>query len=208
MPKFTWLTDKILEIRFASSYELCDATYLFSHHYEDPEWNGKIFTRLELDEYYENKYADANWWKKRWAGSNLPDNVFRPFIEGQFIGLTDFENNLIQVVRGKSAPYYVVMTSESALYCRDHEIAHALWYTNKEYRDEAERILYAWKMFDTGLADPIAQLRKAGYSDKVMDDELHVFCGIYYHHYFKQLNINVPMGMRDSLVALFQKHKL
>lgn len=71
MPTFIWLTPKVLEIRFDSTYELCNSTYLFSHHYEDPTWHGTTFTRAELDEYYETERGDAHWWKKRWSGSRL-----------------------------------------------------------------------------------------------------------------------------------------
>lgn len=201
-----WLTPKILEVRFTTSYELCNNTYLFSHHYEIPEWIDKVFTRNELDEFYEQKYADAHWWKKRWAGSNLPDLVFERFIEGDFLNLNDFERSLIDEVSKKNKPYYVVMISDQALYARDHELAHALFYTNEEYKFKALNIVNYWK--NKGMLTlPIKQLKSAGYSDKVLDDELHTFCGIYYSVYFEKLGIPIPYKMTEDLMALYEAYK-
>lgn len=203
--KFNWLTSKILEIRFDKSYDLCDSTYLFSHHYEDPTWMGKVFTRLELDEHYEQTTGDAHSWKKRWAGSNLPDPVFDRFKTGDFIGLNDFETKLVEEIRDKIGPYYVVMTSEEGIYARDHELAHALWYTDPVYKASALSIIDKNRQF---LNDAVIKLRQIGYSDKVMDDELHVFCGIYYYHCFHSYGIKVPSDIRAGLTALFNKTKI
>lgn len=202
--KKIWITDKILEIRFENKYDLCHSTYVFSHHYEDPEWNGKIFTRLELDEYYCNKYADANWWKKRWSGSNLPDCAFKSFLEGRFIGLTDFELDLLNDIRNIKDPYYVIMTSEDSLYARDHELAHALWHTNSEYKNEAQNVL---SEFRGKFIQAEAEIRKIGYSDKVLEDEIHVYCGIYYELYLSALKIKVPIEMKVKLMNLYEKFK-
>lgn len=201
---FSWLTPKILEVRFDKSYDLCHNTYMFSHHYEDPTWNGKVFTRLELDEYYEQLHGDANWWKRRWAGSNIPDHAFKPFLDGRFIGLTDFELSLLDQIRNVDSPYYVIMTSEEALYARDHEIAHALYYTNEEYRARAQEIVSRYRK---DVFDAIVQLNKQGYADKVLEDELHVYCGIYYYQYLRELKISVPHSMQIELKNLFDEFK-
>ena len=207
MPTFKKLNDSILEIRFANSYELCHNTYLFSHHYEDAEWQGKVFTRAELDEYYEKTHDDAHWWKKRWAGSNIPDYAFDRFLAGDFLNLSDFERDLVDRVRVMKKPYYVIMTSYDAMYCREHEIAHAMWHTNKEYRDKAQSWIESWRAAGL-LVEAEKALVKVGYSESVMLDELHVFCGIYFDHYFKPLCVEVTPGITKDLVGLFEAHKL
>ncbi len=201
--RFSWITPKILEIRFDKSYDLCHATYVFSHHYEDPTWHGKVFTRLELDEFYEQNYADCNWWKNRWAGSNLPDHSFEPFLDGRFIGLTDFEEMVLATIRGIDAPFYVIMTSEEALYARDHEIAHALYHTIPEYQTRAQAIVDRYR---DQLGEATQKLGQFGYADKVLEDELHVYCGIY-HEYFKRSGVLTPADMQQELTALFDEFK-
>ncbi len=206
MPSYNWLTPKILEIRFDDTYELCNSSYLFSHHYEDPHWNGKVFTRLELDEFYERNYDDAHHWKKKWSGSNIPDYVFERFIMGDFVGLNDFELDLIQRVRGVSQPYYVIMTSNSAKYTWNHEIAHAIWYTNSEYKRKAQEIVEQNR--NLGYLDrAITCLREQGYADHVLNDELHVYCGVFYDVYFARVNILVPSDMRKQLIELFNEYR-
>lgn len=203
MKYMKWLTPSILEIRFEKSYDLCDATYRFSHYYEDPDVAGKLLTRDELDAHRIKKDGYVDMWKNKWAGSNMPDTTFAPFIDGRLTGLNAFETKLVNEVKDKTAPYYVVMTSDEGISARPHELAHAMYYTNDAYKSKAIMLINKWLPY---LGEARVALTALGYANGVLVDELHVYCGIYFMEYFNVKGIPVPLDMRQDLVKLFKEY--
>jgi len=200
--KFVWLTPQILEVRFEKSFDLCDATYRFSHFYETPGWQGIYATRKILDDHYSAKFGDPDYWKKRWAGSNVPGVVFDIFKARENDPLSPAEQLIMDEVKDKTGKYYVIMTSEQSLYARDHEIAHALWYTDPEYKRDA---LAALVNNMPHLGRPLEYLAKIGYSNDVLTDELHVYCGVYYPFYLAKHDVKVPVPLTEYLCNLYSR---
>lgn len=203
MKYIKWLTPSILEVRFEKSYDLCEATYRFSHYYEDPDVAGLLLSREELDAHRIKKDGSAEVWKNKWAGSNLPDTSFIPFIDGRFKELNEFETMLVNELKDKPTPYYVIMTSDDGFTARQHEIAHALYYTDDTYRSEAIQLINKWFSY---LGEARVSLTGLGYTDGVLVDELHAYCGVYFMNYFNLKGIPVPLDMRQALVKLFADH--
>lgn len=197
------LQNNIVEVRFKDSFTLCYCTYLFSHYYEDPNFKGKIFTRQELDSFYLSTKGNENWWKKQWAGSNLPDYIFKPFIEGAFKELNAFELDLIELVKSLKEPYYVIMTSDDSLNARDHEIAHALWYTNNSYKTEVLAVLDEYKEEYNKVS---AAILNSGYDSSVILDECHAYMGVYYSVFKARYKIELPEELVQKLTAIFKRY--
>lgn len=166
---------------------------------------GQIFSRKCLNKYYKDKYGNKNYWIEKWAGSNLPDWVFKPFIDGKFGKLNKMEQRIVDEVKDKVRPFYVIMTCESNIYARDHEIAHALYYTEPKYSKTAHALVSGYY---NRLSQPIQKLKDIGYAGDVLIDELHVYCGIYHHHYLGRLGINVPEDLKRDLIDLFRYYKI
>lgn len=201
--KVSYPKPNILELEFRSGFEVCDATYRFSHYYEIPTWIGKIFTCKNLDDFYIQSNGSKNYWKNKWAGSNIPDHAFEPFLNGTFKSLNSVEKKILNLVKDLPKPYYVIMHCSPAY--REHELAHALWYTNRKYRYEAIKIL---RVFKKELKETYQVMQNIGYSNKVLHDEVHVYSGIFYKHYLSAPlyvnRVNIPSEVTKSLCDLYE----
>jgi len=191
----------IIELRFSKNVDLCRATQRFSHYYEVEDFVGKIVTWEKMDEFYEKKYSDKMWWCNRYAGANIPDHVFKAFLASDLSDYSPEETRILDIVRDIEEPYYVIMTSDEALYVRDHEIAHAMWYLIPEYHDKARKIV----MDNWDEVENIRSHIKRYYADEVMVDELHAYIGVY-TRYLLGAFISFPMNMHSQLAILFSTY--
>ena len=108
------------------------------------EFRGKKFSWMEYMRFYKSA------WKKRvftypedWSGYNIPSNVLEK-ANDTFYKETEYDeimNNIYfhcaldsqQKNDGTLTPWYLIGASSKDLKTMDHEIAHGLYYTNKEY---------------------------------------------------------------------------
>lgn len=191
----------LIEIRFEDSKQLCAATQRFSHFYEIPGFVGKILSWDEMDDYYHQKHGSKSWWTGRYAGANLPDFVFKAFAESDLDDLSKDEKKILKLVSDIEGPYYVIMTSDDALYVRDHEIAHGMWYLDKEYKDKAEMVIRDnWK--DLYL---VREHLEEVYNGNVLVDEVHAYVGVY-TKYLLSMFVMFPWEVHIALRDLFDKY--
>lgn len=163
---------------FPTTHELARTMLRFQEHYESPKFKDKIFTLKEFKDWYgastikpSNKpgftyYSD-------WVGFNFPDYIVKS-IEENFSNLTEREKLILHYchfIRDKK--FYIVATSSddnnSVL---DHEMAHALYYVNNNYKNKVNALLKdAPKEID--LVHKF--LHETGYSQDVFNDEIHAW---------------------------------
>ena len=199
--KATWIKPNLLECKYDTTYEMLDATYRFSHVHEYPEWRKKVFTRDDLDFEYHNTKGDKDWWKLKWGGANLIDVDMQPFIDGKYGELHELEQQVVDLVKDRTEPYGILMISEQAPYCRDHELAHGLFYLNEKYRTKVVRLIQSYEAELKDARECLAEM----YDEENMVDELHAYAGVHYQYYFLPLKISVPAKLRRQLVHLFKK---
>lgn len=145
-------------IRFQEFYESCN-----------PAFKGKIFTLGQFKQWYSNEYG-ADTYYIDWQGFNLPSCVLEPFKQGLFDPLTKYEKRLLKLLKYKSGDYYIVGANDKDVL--KHELAHALYYTNKKYR---ENVI---SCFNANSKD-IHRIKKfvieKGYHKDVLYDELQAY---------------------------------
>ncbi len=110
------------------------------------------------------------------GGFNIPSSALSPFYEGHFSPLTDDESRILEFFRYKRAlDFYIIATADdSDPSLLRHEIAHALYYLNPDYKKEADAVLAG---VDTA---PIKKFLTehpdyGEYHPKVLDDEVHAY---------------------------------
>lgn len=141
----------------------------FQEHYESPRFRGKVFTWLEYITWYMETYG-AFTYPQDWNGFNFPGCVLTPFRKGRFNPLTDREKALLGALKNVKPKDYVIGTREEEKDTIDHELAHALWYTNRDYREEVFRVL------DGGKYDrQYKVMLRQGYDHSVLTDELQAY---------------------------------
>ena len=176
----------------------------YQEFYESPykRFRGKSFTWME----YMRFYKDA--WKKRvftypedWAGYNIPSNIIQRanHIFNKDTEYDEIMNNIYFYCAIDSqnknnnarCDWYLIGASSKDLRTVDHEIAHGLYFTNKDYKKEVTKIIKSIKPSHYNKLKK--KLIKMGYVDdkKIIDDEIQAFMstGLYNGLDTKELKI-------------------
>jgi hypothetical protein len=112
----------------------------FQEHYESPGFKGTIFTWAQYVAWYKKARGSFSYpWD--WAGYNFPGHILRPFREGQFDPLTHREKALLLTLEAVGDQDYVIGTHEDFEDSLDHELAHAFWHLDPDYRSAVEAVL-------------------------------------------------------------------
>jgi hypothetical protein len=145
--------------------------------YESPfkEIAGKYFT---LD-YYMDLYAKRNGnvfsYYQDWNGFNIPGNSVLAFYDAFKFDLRPKEvkilGHLSEMISSNNPNFYIIATHKDDDV--DHEIAHAMYYLNPEYKKECDKI---YKTVPKQFKDKInKKLKEYGYSNKVYKDETQAY---------------------------------
>jgi hypothetical protein len=160
----------------------------YQEFYESPykKFRGKPFTWMEYMRFY--KIA----WKKRtftypddWAGYNIPSNIVEK-ANNVFYKQTEYDHIMNDIYfycaidsqnknNGTRHDWYLIGASSKDKDTMNHEVAHGLYYTNREYR---MRVQYQLSLIPKKTMDKIdKKLIKMGYVNdrKILDDEAQAF---------------------------------
>ncbi len=176
----------------------------YQEFYESPykKFRGKPFTWME----YMRHYKTA--WKKRtftypddWAGYNIPSNILDGGVD-VFYKETEYDVIMNDIYfycaidsqnknNGTRCDWYLIGASSKDLKTMDHEIAHGLYFTNKEYKKEVTKLIK--KIKPTHYEKLKKKLIKMGYVDdkKILNDEINAFMstGLYNGMDTKELKV-------------------
>mgnify|MGYP000105968322 FL=1 len=104
----------------------------------------------------------------------------------------------------KQVDWYLIGASGKDLRTMDHEIAHGLYFTNKEYKKEITKLIKTIKPIHYEKLKK--KLIKMGYVNdkKILDDEIHAFMstGLYNGMDTKELKV-----YEKEFVKTFKKYK-
>lgn len=200
----TRLTDKINLLSFETQQELTSTFLRFQEHYESPEFKGKIFTLEEFTEWYvKNSPKGIETGKftyhTDWNGFNIPSYVLKPFYDGQFEELSLSEKTLLDLFTDESEDFYIIGVhgeTKNLDALLEHEIAHGLFSTNSEYK---EQVLAVLSQFD--IESVKKELRsKGGYHEDVLDDEVHAYS------LDRENKMGIPQELSESIRMLFTQY--
>lgn len=111
-----------------------------------------------------------------WDGYNFSDEVWRKWLPWE---RTKHERELIEIMEAHlnmRKPFYVIGAMIGDNETVKHELAHALWYLDANYRRMAGAIMQTFKDYDRFDYDRMcAALSNMGYADEVLDDELQAY---------------------------------
>lgn len=162
----------LLHVTYPTQVELAQALARFQEHYENPELRGKVFTLGELREWYTNFHGAWTYYVD-WSGFNFPSHVLEYFKDGSFDPLTALEEEFLEAVRYRRGKFYIIGTYDGDDSTVKHEKLHALWYSNEAYKEEVQK--YFSICFH--LSPLAAHLRKKGYHEEVIEDEMQAYLG-------------------------------
>jgi len=136
------ILSKVFNVNFPRQNQLARTFVRFQEYFENPVFKDKIFTLDEFKAWYMKNSPMA---KKKakftyygdWDGFNMPSTVFKPFYDGKFDPLSREEIQLLDVLEPKrDNDFYVLGTHGKVnIATLKHELSHALFFTNPEYRN-------------------------------------------------------------------------
>ncbi len=202
----------IFHLMFPNNYELASTFLRFQEHYESPEFRGRIFTRDEYKAWYttnsqNGKKTGEFTYYEDWGGFNVPSHIFEPFYEKKFDPLIAKERALLDLFEDKrGTKFYVIGTTKDVkTVTLEHEIAHGLFYTEPEYREEVIETL--------GTLNPNTRQRieswlsaSEGYHPSVIQDEVHAYLlDLEFLRKFVQ-GLGQASEVSERLNSIFQKY--
>jgi len=160
----------------------------YQEFYESPykQFRGKYFTWMEYMKFYKNVWKkDVFTYPEDWSGYNIPSNVLEK-AHDKFYKETEYDNIMNDIYfycaldaqnknNGTRHDWYLIGASSKDKGTMNHEIAHGLYYTNKEYK---LRMTYQLSLIPKKTMDKIdKKLIKMGYVNdrKILDDEAQAF---------------------------------
>ena len=149
--------------------------------YESPkkELNGKYFS---FDEFVDIIMDDEGYidYFNFWSGFNIPGNVFEKWKE--IIGdnpLSDYECDLWSIINFSNIDknnYYIIGALKKDKDVIEHEIAHALYYMNADYKSEMDMLTESFlKENKKEFNKFVKELKKLGYCEYVTNDEIQAY---------------------------------
>lgn len=164
------LAKGIYLLRFRTQYELTSTFLRVQEHYESPKFHGQIFTLEQYMDWYAAKRGKFSYYED-WAGFNVPSTAFRAFYDGKFDPLSEKEKQLLRLFKGLRERFYVIGVYDAgAKHSLRHELAHALYFIDDEYRSAVQQAMRRYNTRALGR-----RIARAGYAQHVIRDEIQAY---------------------------------
>jgi hypothetical protein len=138
------LAPGVYHLRFKNAVRMASALMRFQEFYESRKFRGTYFSREEFEAWYATMTGGSTY-AHDWAhGFNFPGSVLRSFFKGKFSPLTVDESQVLRFFDDKPLPRtYVIATPQGAdPRLLKHELAHALYFLDPEYKKEVNTALH------------------------------------------------------------------
>lgn len=217
MFSLTKFRDRVYMLTFDNSYELCMAFLRYEEFYENlnPRFRGQSFTLAEFMSWYSNSKAFGKGrftFTDDWGGFNLPANIIKQVHE---LGIKDpnHYDALMMGVYGMISveaedAYLIGVTTIDTANFKEHELTHAMWHVDPEYKKKILKILDdAEKRDPTFMKQVVQALRNEGYVDAVIKDEISAYVSTGENGYFSKVtNKRMMTQLRKDIKAVHAKH--
>jgi hypothetical protein len=176
----------IFLVTIQDEYDLAMTFCRLQEFYESPfkQIRGKTFEMDEFQRLYAKKFGDGVFtYPADWAGFNVPGDIMDEFMSVTF---PDWGNNYDFVIDdihwniteeyesyNETRPYYVIGAGPKDKDTINHEICHALYYLDADYKF---RVNYVINQLDSKLLNYFkSELLDKGYSKAVLIDEVNAY---------------------------------
>jgi len=169
--------DKIWELNFKQQEDLAYAFLRFQEFYESDnlDFKDKTWTIESYKEWYSDcKSIDGTFsYTRDWSGFNIPLKIITNVESCIIPDPNNWDSLMIAIKNIINDPQAYLIGTYGDAQALKHELAHALFYTNAEYKQKVEE-LYKCLTEDT-VADINDGLRRFGYCEEVFVDEAQAY---------------------------------
>lgn len=199
--KLEEIYDNLFCVGFNKRKNMCETFVRFHGHYENPNFQSKIFTKKQFDRWFKNNTEEGSDLDMDFyslgGGFNVPDYVFNKFLEGKFDPLSEKEKKLLNEISKIKRNKFYVLAIDRTEKCRiNHEIAHGLYYLNKNYKEEINKFIFDMPKRDFKKIESILKTSQI-YSDERIVDEIQAHL---VNDYYSFIGINIldKKGMDEN----------
>jgi len=184
-------------VQFDTQKNMAETFLRFQEHYESPKFMGQIFTHHEFEKWYTKIKGKFSYYED-WDGFNIPSSALNPFKKGKFNPLTKNEKKLLTLFKNIKGDFYIIAYHGGGHHLLGHELAHALFYTNKEYKKKVLKILkkYNLKKIKKELSSA------GGYEKHVIEDEIQAYAVSLSY----ELKSDIPKEMKREINNVFENY--
>lgn len=167
----------VIYLKFKNQYETCATFMRLQEFYESPfkRIRGKHFSLETFMDLYAKQQGNFTY-TGDWGGFNVPGHVVNDFREKFDHDMLAKERRLFDHIWDVDGTpprdkYYVIGTYDER--CLDHELAHAVYYLNTEYRKVANKLV---KALSPEVQYTVTHwLLDKGYSKSLIADETNAY---------------------------------
>ena len=168
-----------LLLEFNTQKDLALAFCRVEEYYEgNPRVNGKYLSFVDFIDAFMTDDGKLDYFHY-WTGFNIPGDIFMKWSQNNMSDKTYWEIALADAVYKKidfTKPFYIIGGKKGDMEVIDHEIAHALYYMNTEYKDLMDTANYQfYKNVRGEYSKMVKALKKMGYGDNVIKDEVQAY---------------------------------
>ena len=172
------INERIIHLNFRTQYDLTSTFVRLQEFYESPyeEIKGKYFTLETFMDKYAKEFGNYSY-NTDWNGFNVPGNVVEEFYKLFGWNMRSKEaklKNILQEDINSIYKFYVIGTHGIDDITLSHEIAHALFYLNENYKTEMLNCINN-NIYQNEFNKFKKQLLKMGYCDEVLNDEVQAY---------------------------------
>jgi len=200
---FREISPKTFLFTYDNQYDLCMSFVRMQEYYESPEFKGKYFTLEEFMDWWSNGMSRTRGsfdYPSRWNGFNLPGNVILNWLficDEDVLRLKEYKmmcrlakkfkidvegvtngTGFYMCLKDKLDGVYVIgchKKDPDKLETVDHELAHALYTLNGDYKKKCKKLLRSLKKGDFIYKKAYEDILDKGYDKSVIDDELQAY---------------------------------
>ena len=168
-----------LLLEFNTQKDLALAFCRVEEYYEgNPKVNRKYLTMEQFIDAFMEPNGKLDYFHF-WSGFNIPGNVYMEWANKNCADRTKWELALAEAICRNldlSKPFYVIGGKKGDMEVIDHEIAHALYYMNPDYKTEMVKLTSDLsKELPKEYKKMVTGLKKMGYGENVIRDEIQAY---------------------------------
>ena len=186
--EFKQILPHIYQVEFEECYDLAMHFLRYQEYYESLKFHGQIFTLVDYMEWYSKTYGKGSFtYTDDWSGFNVPSQVLIEVSEAEISDLNKYDiqmRSLVETIRKEEGEhkFYFIGTykkeedeeaAEDLPRVLDHEIGHALYFIDDDYRTSMDKLLD--EMPRKNYNNAWKTLQKMRYHPSVCRDEIHAY---------------------------------
>ena len=174
------LGNQLLLFTFKTQKEITMSFFRMEEYYESPLKGlyQKKFSVYDFLNESMNEHGQIDYFSK-WIGFNIPGHSI---LEWSNLNCPDYTSKEIEIMKHITSkvdvnkPFYVIAAKEQNTKVMDHEIAHALYYLNENYKDRMLDLSIKMRQLDRNNYNKmIKKLKNMGYNQSVFNDEVQAY---------------------------------